>query len=137
MQQSSENIVRTSIAPFLSVRNGIKAVEFYKVAFGATEQFRHDDGSGSIVAKLAIDGAEFWLADESPQHQNYSPQTLNGGSVRMILTVDDPDTSFNRAVAAGAAVVWEITNAYGWRIGRVVDPFGHHWEIGKPLPLEK
>jgi PhnB protein len=129
---SSAHVITTTIAPFLSVRNGIKAVDFYKAAFGAIEQFRHDDGSGSIVARLAVDGAEFWLADESPEHQNYSPKSLNGSSVRMILTVEDPDAVFNQAVAAGAAVVWEMTNDYGWRIGRIVDPFGHHWEIGKP-----
>jgi PhnB protein len=129
---SSAHVITTTIAPFLSVRNGVKAVDFYKAAFGAIEQFRHDDGSGSIVARLAVDGAEFWLADESPEHQNYSPKSLNGSSVRMILTVEDPDAVFNQAVAAGAAVVWEMTNDYGWRIGRIVDPFGHHWEIGKP-----
>jgi PhnB protein len=124
----------TAIAPFLSVRNGIKAVEFYKAAFGATELLRIDDGSGSIVANLAVDGAEFWLADESPEHQNFSPETLNGGTVRMVLTVDDPDAAFHRAVAAGATIIWPMKNNYGWRIGRVVDPFGHHWEIGKPTP---
>lgn len=134
MQHPPENVHRTAISPFLSVRNGIKAVEFYKAAFGATEQFRHDDGSGSIVARLAVDGAEFWLADESPEHQNYSPKSLNGSSARMILIVDNPDAVFNQAVAAGAGVVWEMTNDYGWRIGRIVDPFGHHWEIGKPTP---
>jgi PhnB protein len=127
-------MIPTAIAPFLSVRNGSKAVEFYKAAFGATELLRIDDGSGSIVANLDVDGAEFWLADESPEHKNFSPETLNGGTVRMVLTVDDPDTAFNRAVAAGATVIWPMKNDYGWRIGRVVDPFGHHWEIGKPTP---
>jgi PhnB protein len=51
----------------------------------------------------------------------------------MILVVDDPDAAFARAVAAGAAVVHEVANEYGWRLGRVADPFGHHWEIGEPL----
>jgi PhnB protein len=78
--------------------------------------------------------AEFWLADESPEHSNFSPETLGGGSVRMILTVEDPDATFARAVSAGATVVWPVDNQYGWRLGRIVDPFGHHWEIGKPLP---
>jgi PhnB protein len=127
-------MISTAIAPFLSVRNGIKAVEFYKAAFGATELLRIDDGSGSIVANLAVDDAEFWLADESPEHKNFSPETLNGGTVRMVLTVDDPDAAFHRAVAAGATIIWPMKNDYGWRIGRVVDPFGHHWEIGKPTP---
>ena len=117
----------------LSVRNGAKAIDFYKAAFGATESFRMDDESGAVVARLSIEGAEFWLADESPEHQNFSPQTLSGGTVRIILTVEDPDAAFARAVAAGATVVWNMTDEYGWRIGRIVDPFGHHWEIGKPL----
>ena len=85
------------------------------------------------MARLAVDGAEFWVADESPQHQNFSPESLGGGTVRMILTVSDPDAMFARAVAAGARVVTAMTNAYGWRLGRVADPFGHHWEIGRPL----
>jgi PhnB protein len=117
----------------LSVRNGANAIEFYKKAFGATEVFRHGDESGAVVARLSIDGAEFWLADESPEHQNFSPESLGGGTARMILTVEDPHAAFNQAVAAGAIMVWPVTNQYGWRIGRVVDPFGHHWEIGKPL----
>jgi PhnB protein len=117
----------------LSVRSGAKAIEFYKAAFGASELFRQDDESGAVVAQLSVQGAEFWLADESPEHQNFSPETLGGGSVRLIITVENPDASFERAVAAGATVVRGMTNEYGWRIGRVVDPFGHHWEIGKPL----
>jgi PhnB protein len=124
---------KTSITPMLSVRKGAKAVEFYKAAFGATEAFRMDDPSGSVVARLAVEGAEFWVADESPEHKNFSPETLGGGTVRIILVVDDPDTAFARAVAAGATAVYEVTNEYGWRLGRVMDPFGHHWEIGKPL----
>ncbi len=134
MTQPSENTNngKTTIAPMLSVRNGAKAVEFYKAAFGATELFRMDADDGTVVAQLSVDGASFWLADESPEHQNFSPETLDGGTVRMILTTEDPDAAFKRAVATGATIVWDMTNEYGWRIGRVVDPFGHHWEIGKP-----
>jgi PhnB protein len=124
---------KTSIAPMLSVRNGAKAVDFYKAAFGATELFRFDGEDGSVIAQLCVDGADFWLADESPQHQNFSPESLGGGSVRVILTIADPDAAFARAITAGATVVFPVENQYGWRIGRVVDPFGHHWEIGKPL----
>lgn len=117
----------------LSVRNGAKAVDFYKKAFGAAELFRLDDPGGAVVARLSVEGAEFWVADESPQHLNYSPETLGGGSVRMVMIVNDPDAAFDRAVSAGATVVHPVANEYGWRLGRVVDPFGHHWEIGKPL----
>jgi len=124
---------KTSIAPMLSVRNGVKAIEFYKAAFGAGELFRIDDESGAVVARLAVGAAEFWLADESPEHLNFSPESLGGGTVRMVMVVEDPDAAFERAVAAGASVVWPVGNQYGWRLGRIVDPFGHHWEIGKPL----
>jgi PhnB protein len=125
--------VTTSIAPMLSVRNGARAVEFYKAAFAAREVFRIDDPNGAVVARLAVDSAEFWLADESPQHLNYSPETLGGGTVRMVMIVSDPDGAFSRAVTAGATVIQPVSNNHGWRLGRVVDPFGHHWEIGKPL----
>ncbi|MFO0896959.1 MAG: VOC family protein [Pirellulales bacterium] len=125
----------TSLAPLLSVRRGAQAVEFYKAAFGAVEVFRVEDPSGAVVARLSVDGAEFWLADESPEHANYSPETLGGGTVRMVLTVADPDAAFNRAVAAGAMQIVAVENNYGWRLGRVVDPYGHHWEIGRPLDM--
>lgn len=124
---------KTSIAPMLSVRNGKRAVEFYKAAFGAGELFRIDDERGAVVARLSCEGAEFWVADESPEHFNFSPESLGGGSVRMVMIVNDPDAAFARAVAAGATVVRPVNNEYGWRLGRIVDPFGHHWEIGKPL----
>lgn len=122
-----------SIAPFLSVRNGAKAVEFYKAAFGAVEAFKLEN-DGSVVARLSVEGAEFWLSDESPEHKNFSPESLGGGSVRMVLTVPDPDAMQERAIAAGATQVMAVEEAYGWRLGRVVDPFGHHWEIGHELP---
>ena len=123
----------TAIAPNLSVRNGKKAVEFYKAAFGAEVLFHLESDTGEVVAQLSVGGAEFWLADESPEHANFSPETLGGGTVRMVMIVDDPDTAFTRAIAAGAKSVWPVENQHGWRLGRIVDPFGHHWEIGKPL----
>jgi PhnB protein len=127
---------KTSIAPMLSVRQGAKAIEFYKAAFGAAILFRIDDNSGAVVSRLTVEDADFWVADESPAHANFSPESLGGGTVRMILTVNDPDAAFERAVTAGATVVWPVSNQYGWRLGRIVDPFGHHWEIGKPLASE-
>ena len=54
-------------------------------------------------------------------------------TARMVMTVADPDDAFDRAVTAGATVVWPVSEQYGWRLGRIVDPFGHHWEIGRPL----
>lgn len=124
---------KTAITPMLSVRRGAQAIDFYKAAFGAAELFRVESERGEVVAQLSVDGAEFWLADESPEHANFSPETLNGGTVRIILIVGDPDAAFDRAIAAGATAVWPVADQYGWRVGRVVDPFGHHWEIGKPL----
>ena len=124
--------VPTTIAPWLSVRDGARAVDFYKSAFGATEVFRMDAGD-SVVARLSVEGAEFWLSDESPEHGNFSPQSLNGSTVRIILTVAHPDAVFARALAAGASQVYPVTEEHDWRLGRVVDPFGHHWEIGRPL----
>ena len=127
-----ENKIATTIAPWLSVRNSARAVDFYKSAFGATEVYRMDEGGG-VIARLSVEGAEFWVGDESSEHGNFSPQSLNGSSVRLIFTVADPDAVFARALAAGASQVYAVTEEYGWRLGRVVDPFGHHWEIGHPL----
>jgi PhnB protein len=129
----SAGSIRCTIAPWLSVRNSAQAVEFYKSAFGATEVYRLDGGDKGVVARLSVNGAEFWLSDESPEHGNFSPESLGGGSVRMILTIADPDAAFARAVKAGATVVSPVSEGYGWRVGRVVDPYGHHWEIGRQL----
>jgi PhnB protein len=125
---------RVVLQPMLSVRGGAQAVEFYKRAFGASELFRISEDGISVVARLAIGKAEFWVADESPAHENFSPASLNGSTARMVLIVDDPDTFAAQAVSAGARVVNPVADqSYGWRVGRVVDPFGHHWEIGKPI----
>ncbi|MEJ7677483.1 MAG: hypothetical protein WKG06_06350 [Segetibacter sp.] len=88
---------------------------------------------GGLVAKLSVDGAEFWLSDASPEHGNSSPESLGGGSVRMILTVTNPDALFAQALEAGATQVFPVGEGHGWRLGRMVDPFGLHWEIGRPL----
>src|SRR6266487_2139647 len=125
--------VTCSVAPMLSVRQGARAVEFYKAAFGAVEVYRVEAPDGAVVSRLAVDGAEFWVSDESPEHHNFSPESLGGITIRIILTVGDPDAVFARAVAAGAKEVYPVTEEHEWRIGRVVDPFGHHWEIGRPL----
>src|SRR5678815_1768474 len=99
-----------SIAPFLSVRGGARAVDFYRAALGAREVFRIESPTGDVVARLAVGDAEFWVSDESPAHGNFSPETLGGATTRMILTVPDPDASFARAVAAGAKEVVAVKN---------------------------
>jgi PhnB protein len=119
----------------LSVRRGRAAIEFYKSAFGAQEVYRvgGTDQHEAVVAQLSIGGTTFWVADESLPHLNFSPESLGGGTVRMLLTVADPDAVVQRAIAAGATEVMAVAEAHGWRLGRIVDPFGHHWEIGRPL----
>jgi PhnB protein len=120
------------ISALLSVRNGVSAIDFYVAAFGAEVLFRLDNDA--VVAQLAVGGAEFWLADESPENLNFSPETLGGSTARMILVVDNPDAFFDQALAAGAKAIWPVEDkSYCWRLGRLVDPFGHHWEIGKPI----
>ena len=121
---------RTVVTATLSVRDWAGAMDFYKAAFGATEMYRVEGGG---VGQLAVDGAEFWVAEESPEHLNFSPESLGGCSVRMLLLVDDPHATQARAVSAGATEVVPVADAYGWRLGRVLDPFGHHWEIGRPI----
>jgi len=133
---STEDVpFKNSIAPWLSVRKSAQAVEFYKLAFGAMEVYRLD-GGGGVVARLSVDGAEFWLSDESPEHGNFSPETLSGSTIRIILTVADPDAVFAQALNAGASEVYPVSEGHGWRVGRVKDPYGHHWEIGRPLEVK-
>lgn len=119
----------------LSVRDGRAAVEFYKTAFGAMEVYRvgGSEEHEAVVSQLTLGAASFWVADESPEHANFSPASLGGGSVRMLLVVPDPDATIAAAVAAGARVIYDAAEAHGWRLGRIVDPYGHHWEIGRPL----
>jgi PhnB protein len=121
---------RTALTATLSVRNWAQAVDFYKAAFGAIELYRVPGGG---VGQLAVSGAEFWVAEESPEHKNFSPESLGGCSVRLLLIVHDPPAVCARAVRAGATEVAPVTDAHCWRLGRIVDPFGHHWEIGRPL----
>jgi PhnB protein len=120
----------TTIAPWILVPSAADALAFYKEAFGVVDIERHDAPDGELqVAQLWIGGADFWIQTDP----STSPGTQADPPVRMILSVDDPDAVFARAVAAGALVVNPIYEGHGWRIGRIVDPFGHHWEIGRPL----
>jgi PhnB protein len=121
---------RAAVTATLSVRDCPRAIEFYKAAFGAQELYRVPDGG---VAQLSVAGAPFWVAEESPQHLNFSPQSLGGCSVRMLLIVNDPAATCAQAVAAGARQVAPVADQHGWRLGRIVDPFGHHWEIGRQI----
>ncbi|MBW8349334.1 VOC family protein [Bacillus sp. IITD106] len=117
----------TNIAPWLSVNNGARAVEFYQKGFGAEEVYRLGENDTVMISQLSVNGAIFWIQEDAAS----SPEVVGQGSVRMILTVDDPDAMFEKAVAAGAKEIAPIYEEHGWRIGRIEDPFGHHWEIGK------
>src|SRR5262245_47935646 len=121
---SSSTTFKTIVTATLSVRNGPQAIDFYKNAFGAVELYRVNGGDGTAVAQLSVSGAEFWVADESPVHLNFSPETLGGCSVRMLLIVTDPDAVCTHAVACGAKQVVPVGEGHGWRLGRILDPFG-------------
>ena len=125
--------VTTSIAPWMAVGDGARAVEHYREVLGAVVAYRLDGDDGKVlVARLEIDGAAFWVS-EDPDH---SPQARGPGSVRMILVVDDPDGRFERAVAAGAIPVAPVEEAHGWRTGRITDGFGYDWELSRPVAPE-
>jgi PhnB protein len=127
--------LQTSVLAQLSVRRGRAAIEFYKEAFGAREVYRvgGTDDNPDVVAQLSVGNASFWVSDESPENGNFSPESVGGGTVRMLLIVDDPQSAVDRAKAAGATEVYPVGEEHGWRLGRIKDPFGHDWEIGKPL----
>src|SRR3954469_19692171 len=124
MSSETNRGMHPSVAPMLSVRRGAQGVDFYKAAFGAAEMFRIESPDGAVVVTLAVGASEFWVADEAPEYKNFSPESLGGATTRMILTVDNPDAVFAKAVAAGAGEVSPVADQdYGWRVGRVVDPF--------------
>ena len=128
-----EMYIQTTIAPWLTVKNGVKAVDFYKAAFDAIETYRLATPDGGLVVKLSIHGAEFWLSAGNFESRDSNDENLGGSTIRMILTVNDPDTLFAKALTAGASEVFPISEEYGWRLGRLIDPFGIHWEIGHPI----
>ena len=123
----------------LAVRGGAKAIDFYKQAFGAEELWRVDAG-GHIVAGLSVEGADFFLADESPPYGTRSPDSIGSTTVRIELFVKDPKAVASRAIAAGATeinpVIEHQYNTIGIKPikkmlqGAIRDPFGHMWLIG-------
>jgi PhnB protein len=117
------------------VRDGYAAVGFYERAFGAVVDYRVGGGRAgeAVVAQMSVGGAAFWVADESPEHENFSPETVGGSTARMLLVVEDPEGTVERSESAGATVIRPVAREHGWLLGRIADPFGHHWEIGRPL----
>jgi PhnB protein len=129
--------VQTTITPMLSVPDPSEAIQFYKDAFGATEVFVETVPDGSVYAALAIGEATFEVTSEAAGLGNLGPQALGGTSVRLSLIVPDPDAVAKQAVAAGARLIFPIADQpYGYRQGRIEDPFGHQWLIGRPLEKE-
>jgi PhnB protein len=125
----------TEVHPFLAVRDVAAAVAFYAEAFGAVEvEERLTAPNGNLVAQIEIDGCRIGVATEAPDLRTPSPETAGGTTVRISLLVDDPDAVAARAVAAGAHEMFPVADQpYGMRQGRVVDPFGHHWLVGRRL----
>ena len=122
------------LTPLLTVKDARATVEFYKKAFGATEVSRQSTPSGQFIIEMSIEGEHFYAVDENPPAFNVSPTTLGGTSVRMSLIVEDPDAVAAQAIAAGGKLIFPVADQpYGMRQGRIGDPEGHHWLIGKPL----
>jgi PhnB protein len=120
------------IEPQLWVEGASAAVAFYQIAFDATVLHSVGDGD-DIVVQLAVGDGRFWVAEANESMGRFSPQAINGMTGRTLLVVDDPDSVVRQAVKAGASEKAAVNNEHGWQLGRIVDPFGHEWEIGKPL----
>lgn len=122
----------TGIQPELWIDRASAAVDFYETAFGAV--VLHRVGAGDdIVVQLAVGDAVFWVTAASSDTGRFSPESIGGATGRNLLIVDDPGAMLERAVGAGARQLAAIADEHGWRLGRIVDPFGHEWEIGRPL----
>jgi PhnB protein len=122
----------TSIQPELWVESPREALNFYGAAFGA--RVLHQVGEADdIVAQLATGDATFWVASTSKEMKRFSPRAIDGATCRLLLVVDDPESVVRKAVASGATESSVVGEEHGWRLGRIIDPFGHEWEIGKPL----
>lgn len=107
--------ISTAITPFLTVKNGTKAIEFYITGLGATEIARYNRPDGKLTAKLAIGSAGFWIGDEEPEFDNCAPETIGGSPVRITLTISDPNIVFARALKAGAVQICPVTTEEFWK----------------------
>jgi len=128
--------VKTMLAPMLTVKNGAAAVDYYTKAFGAEVIDRIDTPDGSlIIAILSINGASFFVSEEVADKNNISPESISGKTtVRLELEIPDPDSFAKSAIAHGAKEMFPVKDRdYGRRDGRIVDPFGHQWVIGRKL----
>jgi PhnB protein len=119
------------VTPYLIVRDGARALEFYKKAFGATELLRMPRPDGKIGhAEMKISDGVFMLADETPDGCHKSPLALGDTPVSLMFYIPDVDARFAQAVAAGAKVTRPLQDQfYGDRSGTIADPFGHVWTL--------
>jgi uncharacterized glyoxalase superfamily protein PhnB len=120
-----------SVTPHLICAGAAKAIEFYKQAFGATEQARLPGPDGRLMhASVKIGDSQVMLADEMPEWGSLGPKSLKGSPVTIHLYVDDVDAFVERAVKAGAKVTMPVADQFwGDRYGKLEDPFGHHWSV--------
>jgi len=121
-----------TLTPYLIIKGAAEAIDFYKQAFGAQELFRMNTPDGQTIghAEIKIGDSAIMLADEAPNMEHRSPQSLNGSPVSFLLYVEDVDAAFDRAVGAGATVKYAVENKfYGDRSGTVADPFGYLWSL--------
>jgi PhnB protein len=121
-----------SITPNIIVKDGIKAIEYYKKVFGAKEIMRMTtpDGKAIAHAELQIGNSVIMLVDEFPQMKCLSPLSIGDTPVGLFLYVDDVDKTFNLAVSEGAKVLDPVKDQFwGDRHGIIEDPFGHRWSI--------
>jgi PhnB protein len=100
--------------------------------FGATTLHLVGDGE-DIVAQLSVGEATFWVAAASSTTGRFDPRAIDGATGRTLLVVDDPEEFARRAVEAGATEMSPVATEHGWLVARLTDPFGHEWEIGKPV----
>ena len=117
--------------PYLIVKGGIQALEFYKKAFGAREKGRLVMPDGKLAhGELEIGGARVMLSEEVSDWGNHSPRTLGGTPVSITIYVRNADALFERALKAGARSERPMADQfYGDRMGTLIDPFGHRWSI--------
>lgn len=121
-----------SFQPELWVDHPSKAIEFYAAAFAAAVIFQVG-AADDIVAQLAVGEARFWVGSADPSMGRFSPKAIGGRTGRVLLMVLDPDSVHHNAVRAGATQTSPVSQEHGWRVGRIIDPFGHEWEIARHL----
>jgi len=130
-QKKAAPVLQTALEPWLTVNDAKSATAFYKAAFDAAETYRMEDPGGGLVVKLMVDGAGFWVSGDGTEQKRSNAASTP--SIKFVLTVTDPDAMFAKTIAAGATEVFPVGEAYGWRLGRITDPFGFDWELGRPL----